>query len=318
MALSEISYPVTGSPGSYSNIFPSQKPLFAEFARLDASIVTIVSGIDAKVRITASAVLTDIEEGQFITWGSDGYTLRSSRVVNIVSPTTIEVEDLFTNTNAANGFINYHRDYFLEIRYVAPDSVSNDQSAIELIDDYSQIPNTKNGDIKANISYPSDLLVPEFSLSQGIQNDLFTEYKIQFRESYDGNRAGLWSSPVLDEKIMLVHASLPIDSNVFTDSVITKRFIKGYPLIYTMQYSNINDDPINDYDFEISVDEIRVNQTVIQNTILGNVLNLNGVYLIVLDTNTISSDAAFLQFSYSKTISAGQYDTGQYDPAQYA
>lgn len=316
MALVEISYPVTGAPGTYQNIFPSQKPIFSEFERKDATIISIVSGTNGRVQMTASAAFSSIEVGQFVTWQTDGYSVRSSRVTNVVTATTIEVDEVFTSVNALNSFINYLENYFVEIRYIQPDSVSNDQDAILLIDDFSQVPNQKDGTISANISLPSDVLIPDFDIASGVNAGLSIEYKIQYRESYEGNRSGTWISPTVDQPILLVHGSLDLDASEFTDSVITKRYVKGYPLIYSLLYSGINDTGSNN--FAITMTEYGIDQVSLGATVIENVLNLNGSYIIVVDPADINSATRFIQFSYVKSVFTGQYDTSQYDGAQYA
>ena len=143
--LTEVSYPVTGTVGNFQNTFPSQKPIFAEFNRKDETIDTIVSGVDTKVRIAVDDPFVDIQVGQFITFQSDGYPLTSAKVLSIIDGSTIDIDLPFTSGNATNGFINYHRNYFLEIRFVAADSASDDQDAFLIVDDTSQIANSKNG-----------------------------------------------------------------------------------------------------------------------------------------------------------------------------
>ena len=316
MALSEISYPVTGDIGTYQNTFPSQKPLYAEFLRKDVTIISIVSGVDNNVRLQASANFDNIQVGQFITWASDGYAVNSAKVVSIISADTIEVDVQFVSSLATNSFINYYQNYYLEIRYVQASSVTDDQDATEILDDYSQVPNNKLGEIRANISYPSDLLIPDFDYAIGAAAGLSQTFKIQFRESWAGNRSGLWVSPSLDVFIMLVHASEDIAINSFTDEALTKRFTRGYPLLYSLIYSGVNDEGSNS--LKIKMTEFDLGKNQIQETVIDDVINFNGVYIIAVDTNTLDAYTTFVQFSYILSSSNKQYDPSQYDPTQYA
>jgi len=316
MALTEISYPVTGTVGDFKNTFPSQKPIFAEFNRKDGIINTIISGVDSKVRIAVTVPFVDIQVGQFVTFQSSGYSLTSAKVLSIIDGLTIDIDLPFTSSNAANGFINYHRNYFLEIRFVDADSVSDDQDAFLIIDDISQIANSKNGDISANISIPAQLISPDFDIATGLAEKLVLTYKIQFRESFEGNRSGLWVSPVLDIAILLVHGSVDFEVNEFGDPDVTKRYVLGYPLVYALVYSGINDQGSND--LRIVLTQRGLDKTVLKEEDFITIANLNGVYILRVETDAFESETTFVSFSYILSTNNMQYDPSQYDPTQYA
>ena len=316
MALTEINYPVTGEVGTYKNTFPSQKPLYANFNRKDGLINSISSGTNSKVRIEFTSAFGSINIGQFVIFQSDGYLLQSSKVLAIVNATTIDVDTDFTSANAANGFVNYNRNYYLEIRYVAAGSGSGDQNATEILEDFSQVTNAKNGDIKANISSPGQLITPDFEIENGVAANLFQSYKIQFRESYEGNRSGVWISPTVDVSIMLVHASKDFVVDSFTDANTIKRFIKGFPLVYSLIYSAINDSGSNE--LRVVLSQYDISQTLISNDDVGIIVNMNGVYILSVDTDSLDVDTAFIKFAYVLSSSNAQYDPTQYDPSQYA
>jgi len=314
--LTEISYPVTGTVGSFKNTFSSQKPIFAEFNRKDGVIDTIVSGVDTKVRIAVTVPFVNIQVGQFITFQSDGYLLTSAKVLSIIDGSTIDIDLPFSSSNETNGFINYHRNYFLEIRFVAANSASDDQDASTIIDDTSQIANSKNGDISANISLPAQLISADFNIATGLADNLFKTYKIQFRESFEGDRSGAWISPVLDIAILLVHGSVDFEVNDFGDPNVTKRYVKGYPLIYALVYSGIND--VGSNSLRVILTQQGLDKTILKEEDLVIIMNLNGVYIFRVDTNTLESDTTFVTFSYMLSTSNPQYEPSQYDPGQYA
>jgi len=316
MALTEVSYPVTGTVGSFKNTFPSQKPIFAEFNRKDGIINTIVSGVDDKVRINVTVPFVDIQEGQFITFDSDGYPLTSAKVLSIIDGSTIDIDLPFTSSNANNGFINYHRNYFLEIRFVDADSGTDDQDAFLIIDDISQISNAKNGDISANISVPAQLINPDFNIVSAVADNLFQIYKIQFRESFDGNRSGLWISPANDIAIMLVHGSVDFTIDEFSDPDVNKRYVRGYPLVYSLVYSAINDAGSNE--LRVKMIQKSLGQTILKEEDIVIILNLNGVYILRVETDLFEDDTTFIEFSYTLSTSNAQYDPAQYDQTQYA
>jgi len=316
MAIEQINYPVTGSVGTYKNIFPSQKPLNIDFTRKDGEIDTIISGVDGNVRLSTVEDFENVEVGQFVVWQSDGYELNTARVISIIDAKTIEVDVSFDSANATNGFINYHRNWYLEFRYVRPDSTSGNQNAIQILDDFSQIPSALNGDVKANIALPKDLISPNFTINAGIQSNLFVEYKIQYRQSYNGNRSNAWISPALDVPILLVHASKNIDSIGFTDQNNTKRYVRGYSLNYMILYSNVNDQGNNQ--FKVSVTQYNISKQIITTDEIEVINNLNGVYNLAIDTSGFDEDTCFIEFSSQLVTNNSQYDTTQYNLSQYA
>lgn len=314
MAVTQIDYPVTGEIGTYKNLFPSQKPLYMNFNRKDAIIDSIVSGVDGNVRIAITGTFENIEIDQTVIWQTDGYGLNAAQVVSIIDPSTIEVNVPFDSANAANGFINYHLNWFLELRYVRSESVTDSQTAIQILDDFSQIPSSLNGNVRANIGLPSDLINADFTLT-GLQNNLFIEYKIQYRQSYEAQRTLNWVSPSLDIPILLVHATVDLTPG-FTDMLNVKRFIKGYPLNYMIVYSNVNDAGNNT--FNVILNEYALDKSLIQSVTLDSISNLNGVYNLLVDTNTLDEGTRFIDFESQLITNNGQYDSTQYDPTQYA
>ena len=316
MAVTELSYPVTGSVGTYKNIFASNKPLPFTLERKDILISTITSGTDGRVRIQAGSNFNGISIGDQITWQSDGYTNRSSKVTAVINATTIEINETFINTNASNGWINYLKNWYLEIRYVTPNTSTDEQNALLILDDFSQVPSDPRGIVLANINAPADLIEPDFNITTEEAKNLYKQYKIQYRQSYEGNRNDTWESPANDLPILLVHASVDFTANDFTDAEITKRYVRGYPLMYSFVYSSINDEGNNQ--LKITMTELGINGEAITSSDVVSFLNLNGVAIIAVDTNTLDADTAFVQFRSTLSTDNSQYDPAQYDPAQYA
>lgn len=313
MSLTSVTYPITGTAGSFSNnIFPSQKRLEFTARRIDATINTISSGTDGKVRIEANVSITNVAVGDYVSFGSDFYETQSARVVAVVNATTIEVDVAFVSSNALNGFVNFHKDYFLEIRYVLPNSVSNDQNAIELIGDYTQTPSDLNGDIVSNIGIPSDLITPQ--ITSGSVPGMSVSYKIQYRESYEGNRSGSWVSPSSDSPILLIHSSEDL-SEGFTDVGITKRFTKGYPLYYSFINSDVN---ASDSEVSIIMRQYSIGKVQIAETTISTISDLNGLFFIKVDPSEILADTVFVEFDSSLVATESQFDPTQFDPTQFA
>lgn len=315
--ITQLDYPVTGGIGTYENIFPSQKALNVNFERKDVLINSIASGTGGVVELTLADPLDgNIVDGDFIVWQTDSYSLRTSRILDIISPTVIEVDEVFSSSDATNGYVNYRKNWFLEARYVAKDTPTNQQTnVITVIDDFSQVPSALDGFVALDVSIVRDVLVPSFSLTSEINTNLFIEFKFQFRESYETNRDGAWVSPSPDLPLMLVLASKDIVVNDFVNQD-EYLFVEDYPLMTSYIYTDINDNNNNTFSFQLS--QYTLNKTLITTDEIFSTLNLSGVVNLYVSPNDIDDDAVFIKFNTEQTTDNAQYDPAQYDPAQYA
>ncbi len=317
MPLTNVVYPIEGSEGVYKNTYPSNKELFFTARRVDQEILSITSGTDDNVKITTLNPMEGVEVGDFVVFGSDEYESQSAKVLitNGADPTEIDVDLRFTSSVSTNGFINYHKNYYLQIRYIRKNSTTSDQNAIELFNDYTQSPNDLDGNIQANITLPAELIDPDFDIATGMADNLSQSYKIQYRESYSGSRSLDWVSPSPDFPLLLIHGTKNIPDNNFTDTEQTKRYVKGYPLMYSFVYSDVNDGGANQV--IISATQLDIKQKEIQTDEVFNDFNVNGVGLIYIDPATIDDDCAFITFSLSASSSLGQYSGEDYEPDDY-
>ena len=324
MALTQLDYPVTGAAGSFENIFPSQRALNVNFNRTDVTIASIASGTGGIVELTLSSVLdADLLEGDFVIWETDSYKLRTSKVVQVISTTEIEVDEVFTSSDATNGFMNYRKSWFLEARFVAADTPTDQQANVELvIEDFSQVPNALDGSVVLDISIVKDVLVPDFTLQTEVAEGLFQLYKIQFRESFTGNRDGAWISPNVspanDTPIMLVLASKDIAFNEFVDEdvVLPIRFIESYPTLFSYIYSDVNDNGSTQLTFRY--EQYKINKELISSTEIGTFNNISAVINLLIQASEIQPNTVFIKAFVDAATSSAQYDPSQYDPAQYA
>ena len=109
MALINVTYPVTGGFGNYQNAFPSQRRLPFTCDRQDSLINSVSSGAGGVVQIASSEALTGIIIGDYVSWGTDAYSARSSRVTAVIDPNTIEVDEVFTSVVVTNSFLNFKK-----------------------------------------------------------------------------------------------------------------------------------------------------------------------------------------------------------------
>lgn len=319
MALTLVNYPVTGSDGDYRNIFPSQRELNVSFNRKDILISSISSGTGGVVQITFSSNLDgSLSVGDFITWNTDAYGNRSSRVVNVISLTEIEIEDIFFSTDATNGWANYLKGWFVEVRFVDSATATDQQGVVNLVlDDFAQVPAGIDGNLSVDIAEVRDILIPDFSLESENIEGLSKSYKIQYRESYELNRNGTWISPNPDVEVLLVMANKPLPFNDFTDLNISQGiFYEGKTKIVTYIYSDVNDNGSSEVMFTLN--QYTLNKQLLTTQPLVSFSDQSGVLSIKIDPGLIDEDTVFYTIEASLITSSNQYDPVQYDPVQYA
>lgn len=323
MALTQLDYPVTGDIGTFNNIFPSQKPLNINFLRRDNLINTITSGTGGVVRIRTFDVLDpSLQAGDFIVWQTNSYSLRSSRILQRISNRRIDVDSVFNSTDATNGFINYRKNWFLEARFVDESTPTNEQGLVSLvIDNFAQVPNALDGSVSLDVSVIRDVLIPDFDISTGISDGLSKVFKIQYRESYEGERVLPWVSPNVapanDTPIMLTLGSNKPTFNTFTDSLISQGyFVKDNPTLVSYVYSNINDNGLSNITFSLS--QYTLNKTLVSSTDIAVFENESGIFLLFIDPSTIDDNTVFITISDLVVVSNAQFDPLQFDPSQFS
>ena len=315
--LTLLSTPITGTEGFYENVFPSQAPVEYKFNRQDTVINSVTSGTNGNARIQTDDDLIDLEVGDFITWETNGYTLKSSRVSAKPAANQIEVLFPFSTTNSINGWCNFRKRWYVEARYVRSVTATDEQNALEIIDFRSEISNSKNGDVTLDCSLVSDILDPKLDLVEPEQKTFSTTFKIQYRESWLNNREEDWISPDPDVPVLLIHGSRDIPSDGFIDDTqFTRKFWRGYPLFVNYVHSFVNDQDTNRV--QLFANRRRINKTLIETIEEVNELAVNGLVVFKILPEDVSEETTFINFESLVTSEKFQYDPEQYDPTQYA
>lgn len=325
MAIIPFDYPAKTVDGIKQNVFPSQAPLIFSLLRVDSTIGSITSGTNGRVRISTQAVSGDaeVEVGDFIQWRGNTYSARVSRVTNVIALNDFEVDEIFVTAEGSGGIVNWKKDYFLEFRFVNPDTPTDEQNAVELFNFQTRASNDILGVINANIGAPSSFIRPTFQLQTGTNPGLSVGYKIQFRESFLNNRELPWQSPVNvtseveDIPILLIHGSKPVSGTEgFPEPVSIQKVYAGFPFITSFFRSNVNDAGSVVTNFNASYFDISKN--LIASQLLASVSNLNGVFVINESTENIPDNVVFARIESETVDFNQQYDPSQYDPSQYA
>ncbi len=317
LTLNRDGYPLKkDADGQWSNIFPAYAPLNVDLRRADIGL-SYISNVNGRCSLALQSALAPglLKPGDYIVFFAEGLKPITAKALYISEDReTVRTDARFIFVKAEDmqgGVLNYKQDWGLEVRYVDPSSSSGDQDAGEIITDYDIFPSSSNGEVVADISTPADLISTGIDMKDG-GTGLSVCFNIQYRESCRGGLDYDWVSPSVDNEttpeILLVHASAPVSPG-FTDSGITKRYVKGYPLPGSYIRSRVND--IGYSETNIYCDQLNLKGESLSRTpllVTKEPLKLfNGVFLFEVDTSPFYSLTAFVRFTAEVSNAHGDY-----------
>ena len=324
MSLTQTSWPVIGTFPNLINVFPSFKTLPVNFKRVDNTIASLSSGVGGLIQMEFTTPFdASLLVGNFIVWKSDGYSLRSSLVEQIINTTTLLINEIFTNSDNENSFVNYRKNYYLEARFVKKETPTDQQTDVILVlDEFSKVPNDLNGTIVLDMSIIGDLINPNFDLSTRLIEGFFKEFKMQYRESYQDQRNLPWNSPDQDDFIMVAISSDKVPFNNLTDNEFDGLFFaESYPYFITYLRSDINDIG-SFFQLKFILNQYSIDKSLISSFLLKTFVNtfenVSGLIGVVIPPEVILEETVFIKLDIKTINTDFQYDPSQYDSSQYS
>lgn len=317
MSVTLTSYPVVTSSGKVRNIFAGFNAVELEFKREDVQIVSVSSGVDAKILISITGDITSsLAIGEWVYLFSQGATFLyddSFQILTVVfsSPNTeITVEGDFIEVTSS-GYTNYKQNWFLESKLVNPDN--ND---ILVYPQLLQTDGNPNGIIKVNTSMLVDFLKNEiFTASQEITNSR-EQCQVMFRESWREDDTDTFVL-VNQDPIIIIFAAEDSEIEDFANGFETPKIWEGYPFFINMLHSDENHVGKR---VSIKFDELDINQ---DDVTLNNVLvNFGLTDFGILQVNfedkikVIEDNTRFIVFNANDS-DLFDYATGDYNDTDY-
>ncbi len=285
-------------------IIPSQRPLFVKGYREDGRFLSVFVNDGDTAQELVNLILDSrtaglLGEGSFST-GSyvvlllPGHSPIKAKVVAKIDASQIALDlsgtpQLITST--AGGVVNFRKEYYVEVRYF-------DKKGNLVMPQPQRFYVGPSGDVMIDISAPSSLITPSLD---GRGKTLSIAYRAEFRESYDGNRDGEWAAIPGALMCEMAHGSDAQIITGFTDSHIPKRFVDGYPLIYSY-IVNPNDTRIH-RGVTIEYTELTLQQTnpypapgANKKKALIVVFDKPGQLVFVFEISPIHKDTVFINF----------------------
>lgn len=219
MALTLITNPVGTAA---SKIFAGFKPINFQFKREDLQIDDIEAGTGG-IKINVSTDLSSyLSEGDSVYVYSEGddYTYDAVGQVLDINATEITLNLPFIQS-ATGGYINYLKNYYVELQCVSPVF-----DTINLLPFSLQSDGDAAGNINIDVSIVNDLNRQRGDISQGLATQSRQEFNVKYREVHQGSNN---SFTVIDDKLLIaVYATEEPEVDVVLNRFSLPKLILGY------------------------------------------------------------------------------------------
>lgn len=284
MSVTLIENPVVTEGGVVKNLFDGFGKVEFKFSRQDQEITGIGQGISNQILIQLAVDLsTYLNVGDSVYYYSEGatYTYDDVSQVVAITATTITLAGDFIET-ATGGYINYYRNYYLDVELV-----NEDNSDIKILPFSLRDDGDNQGNITIDVSIANDLNIQFFEFIQQELTDSRIIFKVQYREVWDDTTG---SFTLIDDRIILVYATQQPDLEAFINELDEPKLWLGYPYGVILVHSDENSD---DDTIEITYDELDINQSDLVTDIgLGSlVATKEGFIFINIDKDTVYNSA---------------------------
>lgn len=232
MALTLITNPVgSGSRKVFAGFLPCE----FIFKREDLQITSVTAGTGGAKINHAGDLTSYLSAGDSLYLYSEGsgYTYDLVTQVKTIVSGEITVEAPYI-VSGAGGYINYFKNYFIELQCVNPVL-----SEVNLLPFTFQSDGTPAGNIKIDVSAVNDLNRQRGVITEGIIEESIQEFEVKYRQVYEGSAE---SFTLVDNKlvIMLYATETPPDEEILNAFDLPKLYL-GYP--GALVISNLEDAP---------------------------------------------------------------------------
>lgn len=295
MALTLTTNPVETIGGVVNNIFPGFEKTEFVFNREDLAVISITSGSGTYIKITVlgdySSIISENDSVYIYAEGTT-YTYNETGGVQSVSfggvNTDIEVDVDFIENASTNAYMNYLKNYYVEMQLVNVDNPDIKVIPFSLKDN-----GTSSGTITIDVSLPNYLNSIEFDYSTGQLSDMIVKFKAQYRQVYDGSSE---SFTLVGDEIILVFATEQPEIEAFISQFDYPELYEGYPAGVVLCHSDQNNDTSA---LQLTYDELDINQNdvVLSNSISTLISGEHGLIFADITGVSIDSKTEYIRFN---------------------
>ena len=299
MSVTLITNPVETVGGVVNNLFAGFEPVEFVFKREDGQISGVGEGVDSKLLInTLSDLSSYLSIGDFIYINSSGLTYDydiSGKITAITSTTITTDQDYIESTSG--GYINYLKNYYLEVQLVNVNNSDINILPFSLIDDGDNA-----GNITIDVSIANDLNIQFFEFVTQELTESRVLFKVQYREVWDENLSGSYT--LIENELILVYATEQMEVETFVNQLDNPTIWKGYPNGVVLAHSSQNNDATA---ISFSYDELDINQsTLVSGTSLGSInADKEGFIFVDINKDTVyNASTEYIKINADYTVLA--------------
>ena len=322
MSVTLVTNPVQTVGSEVLNLFAGFQPCEFIFKREDMAISLVEQGTDDTILINIPDDLSS-----YLAVGESIYLYALGNVTGYEYDGNFEILELGTNTirvdgdfieQAGAGYINYKKNYYLEVQVI--DANNNN---VKLLPFTLRDNGDSAGNITIDVSIVNDQNIVEilqesdFSTYNGlVLIDSRIRFKIQYREVYD-EATGNYTT--ITDEIILIYASEQPEREELMNDLISPFLYRGYPFMVALNHSNSN---LEKSCVNVLYDTLDINQYDIDvNNLIYrfNSQNDYGILICHFDKSISSGFASNVEFVRFKAefASLPEYNPEEYTALEY-
>jgi len=267
MALTLITNPV-GTDAV--KIFSGFNPVEFEFKREDLQITSVASGSGGIIATVPTDLTGYLSTGDSIYIYSEGaaYTYDGTGIILGITASDITIDIPFIQT-AVGGYINYFKNYYVELQCV--DRVFSDANILPFS---LKSDGDSSGIIKIDVSIANDLNRQRGAITSGFINESSIEFNVKYRQVYTGSSESF--TLVNTKLIVLSYATETPES----DTILNKFDLPCLYLGYKSALVTSNKEDSASSILKLVYNELDINKNIITSGTLGEIdSDVNGFIL---------------------------------------
>lgn len=288
MSLTLITNPVGSAT---SKFFAGYQPCEFIFKREDLAITSVTSGTGGAKINHAGDLTSLLSAGDTIYLYSEATNYiydGSFEIITIVAgEITIDTPYVVTGTG---GYINYFKNYYVELQCVHPTLPDFNRLPFSLESDGDAA-----GNITIDVSIINELNTQRGEISEQFLSDSVTEFEVKYRQVYSGSSE---SFTLVDNKlvIMLHCIEVPDENQILNDFDLPKLYL-GYP---SAVVAAITDNGASST-CEMLYNELDLNENVIASGTLGTLdADVNGFLLFEWESGiSVDDQTKMINFKFN-------------------
>lgn len=279
------------------------------FKREDLQITGVESGSGGvKINVTTD-LTTYLSAGDSIYLYSEGnnHTYNNTGVILSITATDITIDVAYIQ-DATGGYINYLKNYYVELQCVDKNFSTSNKLPFNLTGDGDAA-----GNIEIDVSEANDLNRQRGNIEDGLISESKQEFEVQYREVYEGSSNGY--TLINNKLVVLLYSTDEPETDVILNNFDIPKIYLGYEAAIAIAHE---EDPTGST-ITMNYKEFDVNKNQINSGTLSELdSDANGFILWKIASNiSLNEITRYLQFEFDVNVVA-DYDSNDYDSNDYA